>query len=137
MQATKCTTSQMQQGLRRAAQPFTAAPRSCTGPRQQHRLAVAVNAFACSSSYSFAAAAARSQVSMANPFNSSSRGRTSRLVVRANWGAPVEFTAAKIVSNSKVAEQLHKVVVDVGDLAGGYTKGGQFMQIKVRRRLTQ
>jgi len=43
----------------------------------------------------------------------------------------VEFSSAKVVSNSKVAEKLHKVVVDVGDLAGGYSKGGQFMQIKV------
>lgn len=53
------------------------------------------------------------------------------MVVRANWGAPVEFSTAKVVSNSKVAQQLHKVVVDVGDLAAGYAKGGQFMQIKV------
>jgi hypothetical protein len=52
-------------------------------------------------------------------------------VVRANWGAPVEFSSAKVVSNSRVAEKLHKMVVDVGELAGGYQKGGQFMQIKV------
>jgi protein-L-isoaspartate O-methyltransferase len=44
----------------------------------------------------------------------------------------VEFTAAKVVSNVKDAEMLHRVVVDVGDLAAGYSKGGQFMQIKVR-----
>jgi hypothetical protein len=43
----------------------------------------------------------------------------------------VEFTAAKVVSNVKDAEMLHRVVVDVGDLAAGYSKGGQFMQIKV------
>lgn len=51
--------------------------------------------------------------------------------MRANWGAPVEFTTAKVVSNARVAEKLHKVVLDVGELAGGYTKGGQFMQVKV------
>jgi hypothetical protein len=44
----------------------------------------------------------------------------------------VEFTAAKVVSNVKDAEMLHRVVVDVGDLAAGYSKGGQFLQIKVR-----
>lgn len=59
-----------------------------------------------------------------------SRSRSS-LVVRASWGAPVDFTPAKIVRNSTVAEKLHSVVVDVGDLASGYTKAGQFMQMKV------
>lgn len=57
--------------------------------------------------------------------------RTRQLIVRAGWGAPVEFTAAKVVSNVKDAEKLHRVVIDVGDLAADYTKGGQFMQIKV------
>lgn len=127
MQATRCSTSHMQQGLRRAAQPFAAAPRNIAGPRrqQQQRLAVAVSAFATNSSTrSFAAATPAA-------FRSGASSSRRRLVVRANWGAPVEFSAAKLVSNSKVAEQLHKVVVDVGDLAAGYTKGGQFMQIKV------
>lgn len=43
----------------------------------------------------------------------------------------MEFSTAKVVSNGRVAEKLHKVVVDVGELAAGYAKGGQFMQIKV------
>lgn len=130
MQVSKQCSMSAQQGLDRMAQPFTAAaPRCFLNPniRQQRSRATAVNAFACSSR-SFAAAAAR-QISAA-PFRSSSR-RARKLVVRANWGAPVEFSTAKIMSNNKIAEQLHKVVVDVGDLAGGYTRGGQFMQIKV------
>lgn len=121
-----------QQGLRRMAQPFTTAPRPFTGPnpaRQQQSRASAVATFACSSR-AFAAAAAR-QITAAPLSSSGSRRRERKMVVRANWGAPVEFSTAKLVSNSKVAQQLHKVVVDVGDLAAGYAKGGQFMQIKV------
>lgn len=68
-----------------------------------------------------------------NVQRTSNTSRRTSLIVRASWGAPVEFTAAKIVSNSKAAEMLHKIVIDVGDLAGGYTRGGQFMQIKVSR----
>ncbi|KAF8060585.1 zinc finger CCCH domain-containing protein 40 [Scenedesmus sp. PABB004] len=74
----------------------------------------------------FAASAAA-----AAPRRAAPRGRASRLAVRASWGAPVDFTPAKVVSNTRVAEQLHAVVVDVGDLAAGYTAGGQYMQIKV------
>jgi hypothetical protein len=54
-------------------------------------------------------------------------------VVRAGWGDPVEFSAAKVVSNARVAEKLHKVVLDVGELAGGYQKGGQYVQVRCGR----
>jgi hypothetical protein len=123
--ARQCSsTAASAQGSRQAARPFTAAPRNRTGPRPHHCRALVVEAFATSSrSFSTAAAAA--------PRNAHSSRRTRRLVVRANWGAPVEFSTAKVVSNGHVAEKLHKVVVDVGELAAGYSKGGQFMQIKV------
>lgn len=123
--ARQCSTSAASaQSFRQAARPFTAAPRNRTGPRPQQCRAFVVEAFA-SSTRSFVATAA------AAPRQVHSSRRTRRLVVRANWGAPVEFSTAKIVSNGRVAEKLHKVVVDVGELAGGYTKGGQYMQIKV------
>jgi hypothetical protein len=131
MQVRQCSMS-AQHGLRHMAQPFRAAPRPFTGPntaRQQQSRATAVAAFACSSR-GFAAAAAR-QINAAPLSSSGSSRRTRKMVVRANWGAPVDFTTAKLMSNSKVAQQLHKVVVDVGNLAAGYAKGGQFMQIKV------
>lgn len=122
---------------RGVTQPFT---RSCVAPnlrQQQHQLSrsLAVNALASSSSkHSFAAAHQRVSLPSVSISSSSSIRRSRRVIVRANWGAPVEFSPAKISSNSTVAEKLHKVVVDVGDLAGGYSKGGQFMQIKVRER---
>jgi NAD(P)H-flavin reductase len=61
------------------------------------------------------------------------RQRSKRSVhVLASWGAPVEFSPAKVVSNTKVTPELHQMVVDVGaDKAAGYTKGGQFVQLKV------
>jgi len=124
--ARQCSTSAQQC---RVAQPVAAAPRNCVGRsvrRQQLSRTVAVNAFA-PSSHAFSAAAAR-RISH-TPCSSSRRAR--KLVVRANWGAPVDFSPAKVISNINVAEKLHKVVVDVGELAGGYSKGGQFMQIKV------
>ncbi|EFJ45138.1 hypothetical protein VOLCADRAFT_106094 [Volvox carteri f. nagariensis] len=59
-------------------------------------------------------------------------GRRSSVKVHANWGAPVEFKPAKIVSNtSAAAGPLHKLVIDVGPLAAGYAVPGQFIQIKV------
>ncbi|KAF5832117.1 hypothetical protein DUNSADRAFT_12128 [Dunaliella salina] len=61
------------------------------------------------------------------------RGPASRkqVVARANWGAPVEFTSAKVLRNREVTPQAHQVFVDVGSLATGYTKPGQFIQAKV------
>eukprot|EP00983_Pelagomonas_calceolata_P011768 378576-Pelagomonas_calceolata.AAC.4 len=54
------------------------------------------------------------------------RGPASRkqVVTRANWGAPVEFTSAKVLRNREVTPQAHQVFVDVGSLATGYTKPG-------------
>ena len=42
-----------------------------------------------------------------------------RLVVAANWGAPVEWSTAKLVQSAPEAEQLRRLVLDVGGLAGG------------------
>ncbi|KAG2486349.1 hypothetical protein HYH03_014930 [Edaphochlamys debaryana] len=58
--------------------------------------------------------------------------RRSTVRVQANWGAPVEFKPAKVVSNSSAAAgPLHRLVLDVGPLAAGYTVPGQFVQVKV------
>ncbi|GIL50738.1 hypothetical protein Vafri_6886 [Volvox africanus] len=59
-------------------------------------------------------------------------GRRSSVKVHANWGAPVEFKPARVVSNtSAAAGPLHKLLIDVGPLAAGYAVPGQFIQIKV------
>jgi NAD(P)H-flavin reductase len=61
------------------------------------------------------------------------RRRSAGLRVRASWGAPVEWQPAKVVSNKKVAELLHVMVVDIGaERAAAYTKPGQYVQVKVR-----
>jgi len=60
-----------------------------------------------------------------------SRQSRKHVVVRANWGAPVEFKTAKVLQNKQVAPGLHQLLVDVGALASGYTKPGQFIQAKV------
>ncbi|GIL80917.1 hypothetical protein Vretifemale_9895, partial [Volvox reticuliferus] len=58
--------------------------------------------------------------------------RRSSVKVHANWGAPVEFKPARVVSNtSAAAGPLHKLLIDVGPLAAGYAVPGQFIQIKV------
>ena len=51
--------------------------------------------------------------------------------VCAGWGAEVEWSKGTVVETSKVAEGLVRVMVDIGQLAKGYTKGGQYLQLKV------
>lgn len=53
-------------------------------------------------------------------------------VVRANWGAPVQFSKAKVLHNKQVFPGMHQIVVDVGAaVAAGYTAPGQYLQAKV------
>ncbi|KXZ42498.1 hypothetical protein GPECTOR_141g696 [Gonium pectorale] len=118
---------------RRAVQghaPFSAgsAPRSRQLPvvaflRSSHSGAEAASALRASERR---AAFSPSHVLKAGP------SRRTAVRVQANWGAPVEFQPAKVVSNtSAAAGPLHKVVLDVGTLAAGYTVPGQFVQVKV------
>lgn len=51
--------------------------------------------------------------------------------VCAGWGAEVEWSRGTVVETSKAAEGLVRVTVDIGQLAKGYTKGGQYLQLKV------
>ncbi|GFR44733.1 hypothetical protein Agub_g6061 [Astrephomene gubernaculifera] len=65
-------------------------------------------------------------------YGTSSSSRRTAVRVQANWGAQVEFKAGRVVSNSPVAAgPLHRVLLDVGPLAGGYSVPGQFVQVKV------
>ena len=51
--------------------------------------------------------------------------------VNANWGAPVDFTAAKVKSNKSLHPGMHSVMVDVGSaIAATYAKPGQFLQVR-------
>ena len=53
------------------------------------------------------------------------------LLVRASWGADVQFSPAKIIETKKVANNLHRVLVDVGrEALAAYTVPGQFVQAK-------
>ena len=58
--------------------------------------------------------------------------RSTRLIVQANWGAPVEFKSAKVVSNNMIANTpMHKLVVEVGQQAvSAFTTPGQYVQGK-------
>lgn len=49
----------------------------------------------------------------------------------AGWGADIEWSRGTIVETSKAAEGLVRLTVDIGQLAKGYTKGGQYLQLKV------
>eukprot|EP00882_Tetradesmus_deserticola_P006381 GHRQ01006711.1.p1 GENE.GHRQ01006711.1~~GHRQ01006711.1.p1 ORF type:complete len:324 (+),score=160.03 GHRQ01006711.1:989-1960(+) len=128
-------------GMRSCAQrqPFSSGPAavrpsSSSRPRSQHCCASwAASGLAGLSSKTFTRSFAPDGQQQARQQHSlsSQAKRARQLTVRAGWGDPVVFTAAKVVSNVKDAEKLHRVVVDVGDLAAGYSKGGQFMQIKV------
>lgn len=52
-------------------------------------------------------------------------------VVQASWGAPVDFTTAKVVSNKVAAPGMHQLLVDVGaKIASGYITPGQYIQAK-------
>lgn len=53
-------------------------------------------------------------------------------IVRASWGAPVEWATAKVVANRQVADKLHVIQLDLGEERGaGYSKAGQFVQAKI------
>jgi len=52
-------------------------------------------------------------------------------VVRASWGADVAFTGAQILETGKAADNLQRILVDIGAGASEYTKPGQFIQAKV------
>lgn len=54
--------------------------------------------------------------------------------MNASWGAPVDFTAAKVKGNKSLHPGMHSIMVDVGSsIAATYAKPGQFLQ--VRRQL--
>ena len=58
--------------------------------------------------------------------------RLGAVILKASWGAEVEFADAKILETQKIAENLHKLLVDIGAAgAAGYTTSGQFIQAKV------
>lgn len=70
-------------------------------------------------------------IAAALPQGRAGRRRGEALVVRASWGADVQFSTAKIMDRQPEATQLHRVVVDLGSLGEGYTQPGQFIQVKV------
>lgn len=127
-------TGAQRQPFSSGAAPAAVRPSSSRPQRQRCCTSWAASGLAGSSSSSFTRSSANLQQLRQQHNLSSQAKRTRQLIVRAGWGDPVEFTAAKVVSNVKDAEMLHRVVVDVGDLAAGYSKGGQFMQIKVREQ---
>jgi NAD(P)H-flavin reductase len=52
-------------------------------------------------------------------------------LLRASWGADVAFTDAQILKTSKAADNLHRLIVDIGPAAAAaYTTPGQFVQAK-------
>ncbi|GAX75109.1 hypothetical protein CEUSTIGMA_g2553.t1 [Chlamydomonas eustigma] len=54
------------------------------------------------------------------------------LVVRANWGAPVEFSDAKVISNKTFFPGMHQIVIGVEkSVTSSFTKPGQYIQAKV------
>jgi hypothetical protein len=113
----------------RAAVSRTRATTAAPALQSQRRACCAVraprSAAPCTAAALPAAAAAPRRVAY-----TASRRRAVR--VAAGWGDPVTFTPAKVVSSKHAADQLHKVLIDVGaDIAAGYTKGGQYVQVKV------
>lgn len=51
--------------------------------------------------------------------------------VFASWGQEIEWSNVKVSSNEAAAQDLKKLVIDLGSLAEGYKTAGQFVQIKV------
>ena len=54
-----------------------------------------------------------------------------RTVLTYAWGEEITWTPVKVTRSHKAAEGLQTVVLDIGQLALGYQKGGQFLQLKV------
>lgn len=52
-------------------------------------------------------------------------------MVQASWGAPVEFSTATVSSSRPEADNLQRIALNIGSLASGYTKPGQFIQAKL------
>lgn len=60
------------------------------------------------------------------------RRRLGAMLVRASWGQDVQFTQAKIIETGKLADNLHRLYVDITTTtSSGYTTAGQFIQAKV------
>lgn len=53
-------------------------------------------------------------------------------IVRAQWGADVIFTDAVIVETGKAANNLHRLLIDIGPAVADYKIPGQFIQAKVQ-----
>lgn len=52
-------------------------------------------------------------------------------LLRAQWGAEVAFTDAQILETGKAADNLHRLIIDLGPAAAAaYTTPGQFVQAK-------
>mmetsp|Transcript_25027 Transcript_25027/g.69862 ORF Transcript_25027/g.69862 Transcript_25027/m.69862 type:complete len:305 (-) Transcript_25027:337-1251(-) len=64
------------------------------------------------------------------PRPSQRRSTRSRFILAA-WGAEVEWEEASVIDVSKASSLIWSVKLDVGDIAGGYVKPGQFIQAKV------
>ena len=47
------------------------------------------------------------------------------------WGQDISWTPVKVTRSYRAAEGLQAVVLDIGQLALGYQRGGQFLQLKV------
>ncbi len=66
------------------------------------------------------------------PVARSSFSRRNRVLAQASWGAPVDFSAAKVVSNKTVFPGMHRIVLDVGvKVKDSYGKPGQFLQVRM------
>ncbi len=64
---------------------------------------------------------------------SARRGRAAAAVSpAAQWGAEVQFSPARIVSNAPAASGLHVLTLDVPtDIAAGYARAGQYVQLRM------
>ncbi len=115
-----------------SARPRLVASR-CSQPQRALACAALQQSVSSTSSSTWCASPAvlgRSVVSSSH--GSKAAGSRRCLRVHASWGAPVEFSPAKVLSTTQAAKALYKIVVDVGaDIAAGYTKAGQFVQLKV------
>ncbi len=51
--------------------------------------------------------------------------------VLAEWGAEVQFSSARILDTATAAENMQRLMVEIGSLSEGYSVAGQFIQAKV------
>ncbi|GJP42789.1 hypothetical protein CLOM_g2322 [Closterium sp. NIES-68] len=116
--------------------PISAPSTASAGLRARSQRAAVSASFSGLRRHSALRSPSQQQQQQGGRFSPALHGAKSRrpATVQANWNQEVVFADAPVIQSEKVAELLYAVTLDISDLPeirDGYTKPGQFVQVKV------